>query len=462
MDNARKYVSSIGEVSFDFHTHFSEVFHQKNGFDVVIANPPYVRQESINAFKPQLKQSFSNFYCGTADLYTYFYKRGLEILKPAGHLCFIAPNKFMRAGYGEKTRALLAGEATPEVVIDFGDLPIFDATTYPSILLIEKAIPEANAKTLVATFTDPSQLERLDETLAAVGFSMPVAALKPGGWTLERPDVLALMEKLRKAGKPLGEYVDGKFYYGIKTGLNEAFVIDEATRKQLIAEDPKSADLIKPWLRGRDIRKWKAEWAGLYLITIASSANSDWPWSKERSEAKARSLFAKAYPAIHRHLSLYEDKLKIRDDQGKFWWELRSCIYWSEFEKPKIMWRHFTTVPEFIYDDSALYSNDKSYILPTDDLALLGILNSQVTNFFIRQISPPVRGGFVEMRIIFMEQLPIPSATAAQKAPITERVRKILAAPDSPVVPRLESEIDDLVYKLYGLTKDEVALVEGQ
>jgi len=162
MDNARKYVSSIGEVSFDFHTHFSEVFHQKRGFDVVIANPPYVRQESIKAFKPQLKQSFGNFYCGTADLYTYFYKRGLEILKPSGHLCFIAPNKFMRAGYGEKTRALLAGDATPEIVIDFGDLPIFDATTYPSILLIEKAKPAPDAKTLVATFTDPSQLERLD------------------------------------------------------------------------------------------------------------------------------------------------------------------------------------------------------------------------------------------------------------------------------------------------------------
>ncbi|MDO8721519.1 MAG: Eco57I restriction-modification methylase domain-containing protein, partial [Syntrophales bacterium] len=128
-------------VSFDFEIMFSEVFHKTKGFDAVIANPPYVRQESIKAFKPQLKQAFGAFYCGTADLYTYFYKRGLEILKPSGHLCFIAPNKFMRTGYGRNTRALLAGEATPKIVIDFGDLPIFDATTYPSILLVEKNPP---------------------------------------------------------------------------------------------------------------------------------------------------------------------------------------------------------------------------------------------------------------------------------------------------------------------------------
>lgn len=446
---------------FDFEIYFSEVFHEKGGFDVVIANPPYVRQESIKAFKPQLKQSFGNFYCGTADLYTYFYKRGLEILKPVGHLCFIAPNKFMRAGYGEKTRALLAGDATPEIVIDFGDLPIFDATTYPSILLIEKAKPEEYAKTLVATFTDPSQLERLDETLAAVGFSMPIAALKPEGWTLERSDVLALMEKLRKAGKPLGEYAEGRFYRGVLTGLNEAFVIDEATRKQLIGEDPKSADLIKPWLRGRDIRKWKAEWAGLYLITIASSANQDWPWSKERAEAKARSLFAKAYPAIHRHLSLREDKLRIRDDQGKFWWELRACVYWEEFERPKLVYQEIATFQSFGYAEDGLVCNNKCFLIPEKNDFLLGLLNCKATWWFLGNLTSGLVGGARAMQMPYMKQLPIPSTTAAQKAPITERVRKILADPDSLAVPRLESEIDDLIYKLYGLTKDEITLVEG-
>jgi hypothetical protein len=438
---------------FDFEIYFSEVFREKRGFDVVIANPPYVRQESIKAFKPQLKQAFGNFYCGTADLYTYFYKRGLEILKLFGHLCFIAPNKFMRAGYGEKTRALLAGDATPEIVIDFGDLPIFDATTYPSILLVEKAKAETDAKTLVATFTDPSQLDRMDETLAAVGFSMPIAALKPGGWTLERPDVLALMEKLRKAGKPLGEYVDGKFYYGIKTGLNEAFVIDEATRKRLIAEDPRSADLIKPWLRGRDIQKWKAEWAGLYVIFTRRGTDIE------------------QYPAIKRHLEQFRKDLEPKKSEkaergrkpGSYkWFEIQDNIaYYKEFDEPKILWPGISSDVIFGLDESRCYGNDNNQLIISNDRFLLAVLNSKLVHFLLTQICDRVRGGFYRMKMIYVEQLPISSATAAQKAPITERVRKILSDPDSPAVPRLESEIDDLVYELYGLTAAEIAIVEG-
>jgi hypothetical protein len=453
------------------------------GFDIVIANPPYVRHESIKAFKPQLAKEFDGFYCGTADLYTYFYKKGIDLLKKGGHLCFIAPNKFMRAGYGRNTRTLLSREVTPQIVIDFCDLPIFDATTYPAVILVEKTTnppspPFAKVGNrsnpplekgdgggfsnnfLAATFTDAAQLEHLEETLSSIGFKMPVSALREEGWNLERPEVLVLMEKLRKAGKPLGEYVQGKFYYGIKTGLNEAFVIDEETKKRLIAEDPKSEELIKPWLRGRDIKKWKAEWAGLYVINIPSSVNKQWPWSKENAEQKARAIFKKTYPAVHDHLSQWEDKLIKRDDQGKFWWELRSCAYYEEFEVPKIAWCHFATEPIYSYDTADFYSNDKSYIFPTDDLYLLGVLNSSITAFFIRKLSPPVRGGFHEIRIIYMEQLPISVATDKQKAPIIERVEKILANPDSAEVPRLEAEINRLVYALYGLSPEEIRIVE--
>ena len=218
--------------------HFAEVFREKGGFDCVIANPPYVRQEAIRPLKPQLAKAYGDFYCGTADIYTYFYKCGINLLKMGGHLCFIAPNKFMRAAYGKNTRDLLANKVTPKIVLDFGDLPIFDATTYPAILLIEKRTPDARDRTTAAVFSEASQLERLEETLDDVGFSMPVASLKTEGWNLEHPEVLALMEKLRAAGVPLGEYVQGRFYRGILTGFNEAFVIDAATREKLIAEDP--------------------------------------------------------------------------------------------------------------------------------------------------------------------------------------------------------------------------------
>lgn len=428
--------------------HFAEVFREKGGFDVVIANPPYVRQESIKEFKPQLKKAFGAFYCGTADLYTYFYKRGLEILMPAGHLCFIAPNKFMRAGYGKNTREFLAGEATPKVVIDFGDLPIFDATTYPSILLIEKTKPEAATKTLTATFTNSSQLDRLDETLAAVGFSMPIAALKPEGWTLERPDVLTLMEKLRKAGKPLGEYVEGKFYYGIKTGLNEAFVIDEATRQQLIAEDPKSADVIKPWLRGRDIRKWKAQWAGLYLIYM--------PWHFKKFDE---------YLSVKKHLAQFKSKLKKRGatEQGRYeWYELQryAADYYHEFDKPKIVWGNLATEPKFAFDPSSSYVSAPANIIPTDDLYLLAILNSPLCKWWISLQAAVRAGGFLEYKPMYVGEIPVFPATDAQKSPIIERVQKILTDPDSPAVPRLEAEINQFVYDYYDITSDEIRILE--
>lgn len=455
---------------FLWHLFFQDVFEQ-GGFDIVIANPPYVRQETIKEQKPQLEQAFGDFYCGTADLYTYFYKLGLDKLKNGGHLCFIAPNKFMRAGYGEKTRALLTGSAIPKVVLDFGELPVFDAGTDPSIMLVEKKSSDQNsqetgaARFRAATFTDAAQLDRLEETVASVGFDTPVSALRPEGWALKRPDVHALMAKLRGTGTPLGEYVEGKLYYGIKTGLNEAFVIDEATRKRLIAEDPKSADLIEPWLRGRDIKKWKSEWAGLYVIAIASSGNRKWRWSEEKAEATARALFRKEYPAIHRHLSQWEDKLRARDDQGKFWWELRACVYYDEFERHKIIYPIIAKEMRASFDLSGILHNDKCFMIPRADFYLMSVMNSKLMDYYFRQNfaghGDPFKGGRLEFRGIFMELMPVFPATDTQKVPITERVQKILADPTGPEVLRLEDEIDRLVYALYGLNEDEIALIES-
>lgn len=450
------------ESRFDYHIFFSEAFdHGNGGFDVVIANPPYVRQEGIKDLKPALKSEFGPFFCGTADIYTYFYKRGTELLKTGGHLCFIAPNKFMRAGYGKNTRELLTEKVSLKTVIDFCDLPIFDATTYPSILLVEKRPPAGKDTTIAATFTDASQLERIEETLGTVGFPMPVSSLRKEGWTLERPEVLRLMEKLRAAGKPLGEYVRGRLYYGIKTGFNEAFVIDEATRERLIAEDPKSGEIIKPWLRGRDIKKWRAEWAGLYLITIPSSANKEWPWSTAKTEKEARAVFAETYPSIHHHLSQWEDELRKRDDQGRYWWELRSCVYYEEFNRPKVVYAEIATEGKFALDTAGHYSDTTSYIMANDSEYLLAVLNSRLFTYMFSQTSSHIRGGFLRWKRLYMEPIPIYAATPTQQVPIISLVQQILTAPDSPDVPRLEAEIDRLVYDLYRLTPAEIAMVEA-
>jgi hypothetical protein len=292
----------------------------------------------------------------------------------------------MRAAYGANTRKLLTNKTTPELIIDFGDLPIFEATTYPAILLIKKEVPAKNTETTVMVMKDESKLVHLDQTIKSESFAMQVQDLPESGWTLERPEVLRLMRKLREKGVPLGEYVKGKFYYGIKTGLNEAFVIDESTRRQLIKEGPKSTELIKPWLRGRDIKKWRAEYVKLYVIAIASSANKDWPWSDLKSDEKAVKVFEKSYTAIAQHLSTYEKKLRERDDQGEFWWELRSCAYYAEFEQPKIVYPDLSTKPRFAIDNDRLYPDCTAFLIPSDDLFILGLLNSKVTQYLFKVI----------------------------------------------------------------------------
>jgi hypothetical protein len=391
----------------------------------------------------------------------------------------------MRTGYGRNTRDLLTTMAKPLMVLDFGDLPVFEeATTYPAIIMVEKAPPPAPSATrrgrkssppdsggsrgghfFAATFTDPEQLTRFADILPATGFVMPVSTLKAEGWTLERPEVHALVEKLRKSGMPLGEYVGGKIYYGIKTGLNEAFVIDEETRQRLIDEDPKSGEIIKPWLRGKDIRKWRATWRKVYVIAIVSSANRLWPWSNAETESAALKLFELSYPAIYKHLIGFTNGLKKREDQGKYFWELRSCAYYSQFEKPKIIWPGITAdVAVFSYDDEGYYGNDNNQLIVSDDLLLVAVLNSSLTRYVLQQICDKVRGGFYRLKIIYIEQLPIPTATNEQRAYIIALVDQILAVkkagPQVDTGP-LERQIDTLVYELYGLTEEEIALVEG-
>jgi adenine-specific DNA-methyltransferase len=476
--------------AFEWRFEFPEVLDDEGefiGFDAIIGNPPYIRQEAIKEQKPAFLEMFGTFYCGTADIFTYFYKIGMNLLKTGSTLCYIAPNKFMRAGYGKNTRELLTTQARPLMVLDFGDLPIFDeATTYPSIVMVEKfafspqptptgrGSKKANQTNprppgeggrrpgegdfFTATFTSADQLTRFDETLATIGFTMPVAALRSESWALERPEVLALMEKLRTVGKPLGEYVEGKFYYGIKTGLNEAFVIDEETKVRLIAEDPKSAEIIKPWIRGRDIRKWRSQWAGLYVLFARKGTDID------------------QYPAIKCYLEQYKDQLIPKPDDwdnkkewpgrklGPYkWYEIQDNIaYFEEFEKTKIVYPDIAQHSKFTWDESNSYLGNTAYIIPTEEKWLLGLLNSNLIWWYYLNVSSMIQGGFVRFIAQYMEQLPIPPATDTQKAPIIKHVQKILAAPDSPDVPQLEAEIDRLVYALYGLTEDEIAVVEGK
>ncbi|MXZ00418.1 hypothetical protein F4Y93_07130, partial [Candidatus Poribacteria bacterium] len=243
----------VNEDEFVWQVEFPEVF-QDGGFDIVISNPPYVRQEKIVAIKPILEQQFPEVYDGQADLYVYFYKRGTELLRSDGILSYISSNKFLRIAYGEKLRVFLANNMCFHQLLDFGSVPIFKAGVDTCIVVVKNTAADKETF-FAATFCDETDIPRLSKAFQERAFSMHADDLPSDGWALASLQPLNLLRKLQKTGTPLGEHVNGSFHRGVTTGYNRAFDIDESVRQQLIAEDPKSAELIKPVLRGGNLKK---------------------------------------------------------------------------------------------------------------------------------------------------------------------------------------------------------------
>jgi hypothetical protein len=448
---------------FLWRLHFGEVFQQSGGFDVVIANPPYVRHEEIKEFKPAFKRTFECF-TGTADLFVYFYERSVKLLRGGGALALITSNKYYRTGYGERLRGFLARELTLQQLIDFGDAPVFEAIAYASILTGLRVAPTEVSAALGYTWETEMPFDRIAQIIPERGQRIRQDELKADGWRLESPAVLRLLEKLRLAGKPLGDYVNGRWYWGIKTGLNEAFVVDRDKRDRLISRHKSSAGVLKPILRGRDVKRWKTEFAEQYLIKIESSENKDHPWSG-KSEKEADKIFAETYPAIQEWFEGFRSALKKRDDQGKYFWELRSCAYWQEFEQPKLVVPAISGTVNVALDDEGFVSNNKTSIFVCDDAAYVSaIVNSSVAFWFTRQVFATKQAGFFDFEPRYSSQWPIPAASHEKQKPVERLVDRILTAKAqdaSADVSALEREIDELVYALYGLTPEEIKTVEG-
>ena len=422
-----------------------------------------MRQELIRPIKPTLKRLFPEVYTSTADLYIYFYKRGTELLRLAGVLTYISSNKFFRAAYGENLRTFFTDNQCIRRLLDFGSVQVFKASVDTCIVLVESTGPDEETF-LAATFRDEADIPRLSEAFQERAFAMHMHSLSPEGWVLTSSDAIALLAKLQNTGTQLSELGQNTFFFGIKTGCNDAFIIDAPTREYLIDEDAGSDELIKPLLKGRNLRRWKAESANEYLITIASSTNREWPWSDAKSVSEAEKIFAEIYPMIYQHLSHYRDRLVARDDQGVFYWELRSCSYYAEFEKPKIIYPDISPSMRACYDATDAFSLQTTYILPTEDLSLLAILNSQLVDWYARHkfqsLNDPWAGGGLRFIAQYMKHVPIANRTVAQKAELSRLVEQILADPKSDDVHDIEREIDELVYQLYGLTDAEIELIK--
>jgi len=410
----------------------------KGGFDAVVGNPPYVRQELIKPIKPALKRAFPETYDGSADLYVYFYDQGLTLLKAGGRLSYVVTNKWMRAGYAEGLRELFASKAWIEFVSDFGHAKKFfpDADVFPSVLVVRKpdgSMPPAEADVCVIPRDDVPE-KGLDEAVTKATYPLARGHFTKENWVLEPPDVADLLTKVRNAGLPLSQYAGAKPYRGILTGLNEAFLIDEATRLSLVEQDPKASSLIQPYLRGQDIGRWVSPNTGLYMILMKSSNDHPWPWADQPDEGSAEAVFKVSYPSLYAHFKRFESYtdakgknrgLRKREDQGKWWWELRPCAYYDLFESPRIAYQAIQFHPRYSFETGCRYGNNKTFMLASADVSLLATLNSPLLWWISWRHFIHLKDEALSNDQVKIAELPIAEAIASHE-PIIGHAQSIL------------------------------------
>jgi hypothetical protein len=452
---------------------FGEIM-SRGGFDCVIGNPPYVRQELLKEQKGYFKDHYQ-VYQGTADLCAYFIEKGVSLLRSGGFFSYIVANKWMRANYGKPLRQWLKTKRIEEIV-DFGDLSVFqNATTYPCIMRISNGEPNS---TFEVTQVETLEFSDLGAYVKEHQYAVNQDGLDGSGWALVDGQTAALLKKLQGVGIPLGEYLQGNIYRGIVTGLNAAFVIDSSTRDKLITEDPKSAELIKPFLAGKDIKRYQSPQSDKHLIFTRRGVN------------------IKEYPAIESYLKQFKEKLMPKPKNwnkekwtgrkpGNYrWYEIQDSIdYYDEFEKVKILWPGISSeITAFALDENGYYGNDNNHLIISNNRFLLGILNSKLTRFLLINRCDKVQGGFFRLKIIYIEKLPLRTIDfsdpneRAQHDKLVSLVDNMLELQkkyhearmerDKEIYERqikiVDAQIDGLVYDLYGLTDEEIEVVEGE
>ncbi|MGD0877791.1 MAG: N-6 DNA methylase [Anaerolineales bacterium] len=453
---------------FNWQAAFPQIF-TAGGFDVVIGNPPYVRQEGLGDSKQYLQSHYKTFR-PTADLYVNFIEKGLKVLKNTGLFGMIVSNKWIRAAYGKPLRNFITNDVSLLEVVDLAGLPIFEGATVRTIILICSPLPKKRA---FYQYLAPPDLKKfqtikngddLQKLVMADSVRLRISDLKPEGWAFITTESNDLLKKFSDNSLPIPDYIQGKPYFGIKTGFNEAYVIDKPTRDKLVSLDPKCVEIIKPMLTGRDVRRYSIDFSDKYLIWAYIGVPID------------------SYPSIFSHLKQYQTQLQKRWDKGNNWWELRACDYYDRFTSPKIIYPDIATDCRFYLDVDGYFSANTTYFIPGNDLYLLGVLNSQIAKYYFSKVCAGLEGsGTTYLRFFgqYIESFPIHTvnysdtgelATHDQMVLLVKRMlslhKHIARTPQDKEIIQREIEstdraIDALVYELYGLTEEEVKIVEG-
>jgi len=453
IEKLKQFKKNKSKPFFIWKLKFFEVFQRENpGFDVVIANPPYVRQEVFKEIKNQFKNEFLDFFNGRSDLYTYFYKKGIQILRDNGVLTYISSNKFFIRGYGKNTRNLLISEVKPLIIINFGELPVFKATVDSAIIIVKKTIPLKNEVFNSIQIKDKSEISNLDTTIKNRSFLTKISELSKKEWIIESPEKLNLLKKLRENNLTLGNFLNNQICAGIKTGLDSAFVIDEKIKNQLISEDPKSLEIIKPWLRGKDVKKWYSKSKYFIIYIPLNKINID------------------DYPAIKKHLNNYKKALEKRATNQK-WFEMQQPQerYTDLFNKNKIIYPDCAKEMRACFDDNQTYGTMAMYFIPFNSI-ILAILNSSLFDWYSRMsfatFGDPWKGGRIIFKSMYMSKVPIPNSFKNYEKEIDYIINQLLLLKkqnkEDNIIKSLEKKLNIIVNSIYDLTADEIAIIENK
>lgn len=437
------------------------------GFDVVLGNPPWVRQEFLKPIK-QILQTFASF-SSTADSSVFFLERALQITRLDNRVGMLTPNKWFRADYAEALRQFLQDSAQICLLVDFGhSRRLFPAAdTFPAAVVFQPTAKAATPETVfhfVKAHDDDLSRHDLSSLISHRSMEIPHSFLTKERWQLEDPRATELLQRLLRTGSPLDALLPRPPIRGILTGLNDAFYVSREAKNQLVESARSSQQLLRPFLRGRDIGRWTCKWADQWHILIASSQNVKWPWSDASSEDEAEELFADSYPAIHRHLKQFEEPLRKRQDRGRYWWELRACDYYDLFDKPKIVVQCIAYYSQFALDSDGFVLNNKTIFLPTDDLYVLAVLNSRVMWWIVNRLFQHMKDDGLSVDVQFVKMLPLPQCSDALRAEVCESVGKLLAVirqQNDMAICRCEESLNRLIEQAFELTPSELRTLEN-
>lgn len=435
------------------------MFGIKDGFDIVIGNPPYIQLQKACDDNRKFADIYKN--CGyesferTGDIYCLFYERGKQILKPGGHLCYITSNKWMRANYGKSLRKFLATNTQTKVLIDFGGFKVFDSATVDTNIMIFKNSAPGNS-TGIACSIKPDYLKGNSLAQYVEDQGIPMPEYSQESWIISDGAAQKLKAKIERIGTPLKDW-DVSINYGVKTGCNEAFIISGAKKDELIAADPRSADIIKPILRGRDIKRYRTEFADNWLIVTHNGYIDNHGNSIPRVNIDD-------YPTIKKHLDGYWDKVEKRADQGSTPYNLRICAYMGEFEREKLVYPETTSTNSFNWDQEGILLEKTGFMLRSRYAKfILGVFNSNFFLFVYRKLYSSVELGSkgYQFNKHALEKYPIPKVTDSEQIVLEEIVNMILKEKqNNKNTLFLEAQIDIIVYKLYDLNYSEAKLID--